>query len=153
MLGAIGRSGTQGSNLAIPPYQSGPFNQLGRARKAEDEGVEPHGREGRHGYSKPVAAPAAHLPFISTRRAADSNRNADTPIRFRGGACIPGRFTLHEQTAPPPGVNRREMAEDGVFEPHPAKGRPVSGRGQPPGWFILRGRRPTRTARCYPRIR
>jgi hypothetical protein len=41
MLGAIGRSGTQGSNLAIPPYQSGPFNQLGRARWAEDGGVEP----------------------------------------------------------------------------------------------------------------
>jgi hypothetical protein len=49
---------------------------------------------GRHRLSKPVAAPAAHLPFVSARRAADSNRDAYTPVRFRGGACIPGRFTL-----------------------------------------------------------
>ena len=39
----LGRSGTQESNLAIPLYQSGPFNQLGRARGAEGGGVEPRG--------------------------------------------------------------------------------------------------------------
>ena len=69
-----------------------------------------------HGLSRPVAAPAAHLPFTSARRAADSNRNACTPIRFRGGACVPGRITLHERTALPHGVNKREMAEDGELE-------------------------------------
>jgi hypothetical protein len=29
------------------------------------------------------------------------------------------------------------MAEDGEIESHGVTRRPVSGRGQPPGWFIL----------------
>ena len=33
------------------------------------------------------------------------------------------------------------MAEDGELESHGATRHPVSGRGQPPDWFILRARK------------
>jgi hypothetical protein len=133
---ATGQSGTQGSNLAIPPYQSGPFNQLGRARSAEDEGVEPGGRKDRHGCSKPVAASAAHLPSRNEEVPTPTARAAS---RFRGGARHPAGS--RSGTALPPGENRREMAEDGEFESHGVTRHPDSGRGQPPGWFILQERK------------
>jgi hypothetical protein len=73
---------------------------------------------------------------ILAKRAADSNRNACTPIRFRGGArALAGSLSIMD---PPPGANRWEIAEDGEIESHGFPIRhPVSGRGQPPGWFIL----------------
>ena len=43
--------------------------------------------------------------------------------------------------------DRYAMAEDGELESHGVTRRPVSGRGQPPGWFILRGEWVTRTPR------
>jgi len=79
-------SGTQGSNLAIPPHQSGPVNQLGRARCEEGRGVEPRGRKDRHGCSKPAAAPAAHLPSRNEEVPTPTARAAG---RFRGGARHP----------------------------------------------------------------
>lgn len=79
----------------LTAYQTVPVNQLGRCPRSGRWRCRAPRPGDRHELSKPVAAPAAHLPLITARRAADSNRNAYTPVRFRGGACIPGRFTLH----------------------------------------------------------
>lgn len=88
-----------------------------------------------HGLSRPVAASAAHLPWISTEeRGGIEPQRFDTPSRFRGGACNPGRFTLRETTALPPGVNRREMAEDGEIESHPAG--PPGFQSGPATWLV-----------------
>jgi hypothetical protein len=84
-----------------------------------------------HGFSRPVAAPAAHLP---TKRAAVPSRNALTSSRFRGGARDPGGFTLLG-AALLPGVNGQEMAEDGELESQRFRAHPVSGRGQP-AWLV-----------------
>jgi hypothetical protein len=73
----------------------------------------------------------------SKRRAAGTIRSAFTPSRFRNDArALAGLLS----------------EEDGELESHGVTRHPVSGRGQPPGWFILRGRRATRTPRCQPRI-
>src|ERR1700733_3253353 len=65
---------------------------MGRGHREEDEGVEPCGREDRHGYSKPAAAPAAHLPW---RRTTDSNRYARALIRLRSDARrLAGSFSM-----------------------------------------------------------
>jgi hypothetical protein len=47
------------------------------------------------------------------------------------------------RTTPPPGVNRQGMAEDGEIESQRLRAHPVSGRGQPPGWFILQEQKAT----------
>ena len=46
-------------------------------------------------------------------------------------------MAVSSSTAPPPGVNRQGMAEDGEIESQRLRAHPGSGRGQPPGWFIL----------------
>jgi hypothetical protein len=51
---------TSESNRAIPPYQSGPYDRMGRGHREEDGGVEPYGVTRREG-SSPAAAPVAHL--------------------------------------------------------------------------------------------
>jgi hypothetical protein len=56
-------------------------------------------------------------------------------------------------SALPPDANGREMAEDGAVEARGVTRRPVSGRGRPPGRFILRGEWVTRTPRRLPRSR
>ena len=90
-------------NRAIPPYQDGPVDRLGRGQCEESGGLEPQ---------------------------------RCTPIRFRGGARCPGGFTLHSWT--PARCEQAGAAEDGEIESHGLSShRPVSGRGQPPGWFIL----------------
>ena len=48
------------------------------------------------------------------------------PAVFEAAPAIPGRFTLRVRTALPPGVNRREMEEDGEIESH--------GHQPPPGF-------------------
>jgi hypothetical protein len=58
---------------------------------AEDGGVEPHGLSTATSFQGPVPRRRRIFPV---RRATDSNRSACAPIRFRGGACEPGRFTL-----------------------------------------------------------
>src|SRR6267154_1839708 len=57
-----------------------PAGSLPAERKTEVSSPAP--LAGRHRLSKPVAAPAAHLPLISARRAADSNRDAIRPSAF-----------------------------------------------------------------------
>jgi hypothetical protein len=99
-------------------------------------------RQGRHGCSRPAAAPAAHLP---SRNEEVPTPTALTASRFRGGAR-PWRVLVPE-SAPRPGVNRQGMEEDGRLERHCSHSRPVSGRGQSPDWFIFRGERVTRTPR------
>jgi hypothetical protein len=59
---ATEQSGTQELNLAIPLYRSGPVDQLGRARERKVRVSSPTDRRARHGFSRPGAAPAAHLP-------------------------------------------------------------------------------------------
>jgi hypothetical protein len=66
---------------------------------AEDGGVDPHGLWPPQAFKARCRAGGASS--ILERRAADSNRNACTPIRFRGGAHSPGGFTLHEQIPRP----------------------------------------------------
>jgi hypothetical protein len=110
---------TSESNRAIPPYQSGPYDRMGRGHREEDGGVEPADHEGRHRCSKPVAAPAAHLP---RRRATDSNRCARALIRLRSDARGPGGFTLH--VGSPTRCERAEMAEDGAHDAHGVTRRP-----------------------------
>jgi hypothetical protein len=65
----------------------------------------------------------SHLPW---KRAAVPTRSVPTPTRFRGGACNPGRFTLHG--------GRRRTRISGPPDPHP-----LSRRGPPPGDFISHG--------------
>jgi hypothetical protein len=125
-------------NRAILPYQSSPVDRLGRGHREEGEGVEPTTAKGRHGCSKPAAAPAAHLPG---RNEEVLTPTAVTAIRFRGGARHPaGSRSI---STLPPEANRREMAEDGEIESHGVTRRQVSGRGQPPGWFILHEQKAT----------
>lgn len=61
LLCRLSQLATSESNRAIPPYQSGPYDRMGRGQREEDGGVEPHGVTRREG-SSPAAAPAAHLP-------------------------------------------------------------------------------------------
>lgn len=142
----VGHPGIEPGDTAVSER---PLQPAGPCPEAEGEGADPHGREDRHGCSKPVAAPAAHLP---ERRAENSNPSACAPVRFRNDARGPGGFTL-QVSALRPGVNKPEMEEDGRLERHCSHSRPVSGRGQPPDWFIFRGERVTRTPRRYPRSR
>jgi hypothetical protein len=86
------------------------------------------------GFQGPLPRRRRTFHGFQPRREGDSNTNADTSSRFRGGACNPGRFTLRETTALPPGVNRREMAEDGVVETHPAG--PPGFRPGPATWLV-----------------
>jgi hypothetical protein len=94
---------------------------------------------GRHRLSKPVAAPAAHLPFVSARRAADSNRDAYTPVRFGAApASLAGSLSVGERL--PAGVNGREMAEDGELESHGDE-PPPGFRPGPAAWLVHPPRR------------
>lgn len=114
----------------------------------------------RHGYSKPVAAPAARLP--------ERNKEVPTPTartasRFRGGACHLAGSRSRSALPSADANDGREMAEDGELESQRFHARPPSKRCQHPGWFILqiastvpiwchghRGRRRNRTARERP---
>jgi hypothetical protein len=63
------------------------------------------------------------------------------PAAFEAApAALAGSLSI---SALRPGVNRPEMEEDGRLERQRLHARPVSGRGQPPDWFIFRGRRAT----------
>ncbi len=140
---------TSESNRALPPHQGGPFDRLGRGQRKRGES-NAQGRSS-SGFKPAAVANLLALPKRGERR----TRTATlvTPIRFRGGARNPGGFTLHKGSPA-----RCEQAGDSRGRrsriPRHSCRRPVSGRGQPPGWFILHGRRrPTRTARSHPRIR
>ena len=132
---------TSESNRALPPYQGGPFDRLGRGQRITE-----------------VPTPSACAPFRvqagacrpAGLRSIARNEEVPTPTaftasRFRGGARHPAGS--RSGTAPRPGVNRQGMEEDGRLERHCSHSRPVSGRGQPPDWFIFRGERVTRTPR------
>jgi hypothetical protein len=79
---------------------------------------------GRHGCSKPVPAPAGHLPW---RRAENLNPSARAPVRFRNGARhLTGLLST---------------AEDGELESQGSRPHPLSRRGPPPDGFISHARR------------
>ena len=123
-------------NRAIPPYQSGPFDRLGRGqRMAEDPTPNAHTPfRVQAGGCRPAASPSieesgGHDPHCANSQPLSKRRRP------------PGRFAL--QIGSPPGVNRQGIEEDGRLERHCCHSRPVSGRGQSPDWFIFRGRRAT----------
>jgi hypothetical protein len=132
----------------LPLYQSGPFNQLGRARSEEGEGADPTAARTVTGVQSPL--PRRRRTFHGGTRRFRPPPFA-RPTAF--GAVPATRRVLVPRSALRPGVNRPEMEEDGRLERQRLHARPVSGRGQPPDWFIFRGERVTRTPRRYPRSR
>jgi hypothetical protein len=131
------RSGTQGSNLAVPLYQSGPFNQLGRARERKM-------RVSSSTSHKPATGFQGPLP----RRRRTFHRGTR---RFRPPLPI-GSQPLSRRCPPLDGISfqigspaRCERTGDGRGRRNRISRRyrrhPGSGRGQPPGWFILHAKR------------
>ena len=131
LSGASGKVGHLGVEPSATALSGRPLRPAG-SWPAEDGGVEPRGLGPPQAFRARCRAGGASS--IPARRAADSNRNAVTPIRIRNGARNPGGFTLHKGS--PPGVNgpRKQRTENSNLTP---QGHPVSNRGQPPGWFIL----------------
>jgi hypothetical protein len=130
----VGKPGVEPGDYSLIRGAPSPVGYL---PKAEDEGVEPHGRYGRHWCSKPVAAPAAHLPL---RRAAGTIRSGHPPARFRDGACHPaGSLSTSAPRSPvmrTPGTGGWRKTVETI---HMAFGHhPLSRRGSPPGDFIFR---------------
>ncbi len=124
---------TSESNRALPPYQSGPFDRLGRGQR-KTEASSPAAWWPPQAFKARCRAGGASS--ILVRRAADSNRNAVTPIRIRNGARSPDGFTLHRGS---PARCEQAGGSRGRRNRIPRQycRRPVSSRGQPPGWFIL----------------
>lgn len=120
-FGAVDREAVDRTDVsrARPVACSGPVDQLGRGQR-NAEVSSPAPGEGRYGFSRPAAAPAARIPW---RRAAVPPRTVQAATRFRGGACILGRFTLQG--------GRRRIRISRPRDPHP-----LSRRGPPPGDFI-----------------
>jgi hypothetical protein len=104
------------------------------------------------GISRPVAAPAAHLPWFSEESGGlEPQRLYAQPLS--GRRPRPWRVHSPLETALLPDVNRQEMEEDGRLERQRSRAHPLSRRGSPPGDVIFRGERATRTPRHYPRSR
>lgn len=121
---ATGQSAPVESNHALPAYQAGPFNRLGRGGQADDGGHGPQRVRAQPGSGRRLH-PGSFI--ILMRKAEALIPSGSPPIPLRTGAR-PGAFTFH-------GGGRRSRL--------PARGAdPTAFQAAPaPGRFILQERR------------
>jgi hypothetical protein len=98
------------SNRAIPAYQAGPVDRLGRGQRKVEVSIGAPSIEEGGGLEPQRARPGAF----------------ETPPAALAGSP--------SKSAPPPGVNRWEMVEDGVLETRPAG--PPGFRPGPAAWLV-----------------